>query len=426
MKNYITILSALLFLLSSCSVNKQIARTANKSILNDKIFEHAHTGIAIFDPAQNKFLYDYQGEKYFVPASNTKLLTCYLAMKYLGDSIAGIQYQIINDSTVIIKGTGDPTFMHPDFAHQPALDFLKKFKQVRIASTGFKDYLGSGWSWDDYEDDYMAPRSGMPLYGDFVRFDTRQGYLSVQPPFFQNNVSVSGDISSGISVDRPWETNTFTVSPGRRKQPDVPFVPDDQTIAALLSDTLKTTVSLTGENSGQENYIYSQPLDSMLTIMMHRSDNFFAEQSLLMVSKKLTGEMNDRTVIKKILESDFKDMPQKPSWVDGSGLSHYNLLSPKDFVFLLEKMKNDFGLDRLKVILPTGGTGTLSSLYKDDAGYIFAKTGTLNSVVALSGYLITRKNKLLLFSVLVNNHQSASQDIRKGIEKLLTEVRRRF
>lgn len=392
-------------------------------ILDQTAFADAHTGIAIFDPGQNKFLYNYQGEKYFVPASNTKLASCYLAMKYLGDSLIGLKYEVLDDTTVLIKGMGDPTFLHPDFSHQPVLRFLKKFKSVELSPTDFSNYLGRGWSWGDYEQDYMVPRSGLPIYGDVVRFSLREDSVEVQPKFFQPEMIREKDISKGFNVRRPWSQNTFTVSKGRNRNVDIPYVPYDSTIIHLLADTLHQVVSKSNQIVGESNYVYSQPLDSVLSIMMHRSDNFFAEQSLLMVSEKLLGKMDDRSIIQEVLSSDFADMPQSPGWVDGSGLSRYNLFSPRDFVFILNKMKDEFGMGRMKTILPTGGTGTLTSLYHNEAGYIFAKTGTLNGVVALSGYLITKKNKLLIFSILVNNHRSSSAEIRQGIEKFLIRVR---
>ena len=80
-------------------------------------------------------------------------------------------------------------------------------------------------------------------------------------------------------------------------------------------------------------------------------------------------------------------------------------------------------MERIKDVFPTGGEGTITSYYKADSGYIFAKTGTLSGVVALSGYLITRKNKLLIFSILVNNHQASATDIRKAIEKFVHGIR---
>ena len=80
---------------------------------------------------------------------------------------------------------------------------------------------------------------------------------------------------------------------------------------------------------------------------MHNSDNFFAEQTLLMTSFKKLGYMSDEEIIKNVLSNELKDLPQKPRWVDGSGLSRYNLFSPQDFVFILNKMNKEFGWQRV-------------------------------------------------------------------------------
>ena len=159
---------------------------------------------------------------------------------------------------------------------------------------------------------------------------------------------------------------------------------------------------------------------------MHRSDNFFAEQTLLMVSNKLLGIMSDDKIIDSILQTDFKDLPQRPRWADGSGLSRYNLFTPQDFVSILNKMKNEFGMERIKVIFPTGGEGTISSYYKADSSFIYAKTGTLSGVVALSGFLYSKKGKLLIFSTLINNHQSSSVAVRRAVEKFLQGIRNKY
>lgn len=159
---------------------------------------------------------------------------------------------------------------------------------------------------------------------------------------------------------------------------------------------------------------------------MHRSDNFFAEQTLLMASNEFLGFMSDRDMIDTILKTELKDLPQKPRWVDGSGLSRYNLFSPQDFVFLLNKIKNEYNWERIKNILPTGGEGTLSSYYKDETGFIYAKTGTLSNNCALSGYLITKKNKVLIFSVLVNNYGTGATPVRKAVEKFIKGIREKY
>jgi serine-type D-Ala-D-Ala carboxypeptidase/endopeptidase (penicillin-binding protein 4) len=109
--------------------------------------------------------------------------------------------------------------------------------------------------------------------------------------------------------------------------------------------------------------------------------------------------------------------------VDGCGLSRNDLFTPQDFVWLLDTLQKKFGLARMKGILPTGGTGTLTSYYREDAGFIFAKTGSLSGVAALSGYLITKKGKPLLFSILINNYTGSGGSVRRQMEKWIHYIR---
>ena len=136
--------------------------------------------------------------------------------------------------------------------------------------------------------------------------------------------------------------------------------------------------------------------------------------------------MNDEAIIDTLLNNDLKDIPQRPQWVDGSGLSRYNLFTPQDFIYILNKLKNDFGLERVKKILPTGGTGTLKRYFNSDSNFIYAKTGTLSNHVALSGFLITKKNKLLVFSVLNNNYEGSTVTVRRAVEKFLQQIRKKY
>jgi D-alanyl-D-alanine carboxypeptidase/D-alanyl-D-alanine-endopeptidase (penicillin-binding protein 4) len=197
-------------------------------------------------------------------------------------------------------------------------------------------------------------------------------------------------------------------------------------LGEILGDKFVATTKILDSikfNTQNLKAVYTQPTDSLLKPMMHRSDNFFAEQSLLMVSNEHLGYMNDAKIIDTLLKTDFKDLPQKPRWADGSGLSRYNLFTPQDFVTILNKIKNEFGMERVKTIFPTGGEGTISSYYKADSGYIYAKTGTLSGVVAFSGFLYTKKGKLLIFSTLVNNHQASATEVRRSVERFIQKLR---
>lgn len=421
----LSILIALSIFVGSCASSKAF-RTAEKKLLSEKSIRAAHIGISLFDPASGKFIYNYQGDKYFVPASNTKLPTCYAAMKYLGDSLAAFRYFTAGEDTIVFAGVGNPDFLHPDFKQQRAYSFLKKFKHIFFASQGYKDFLGSGWSWSDYKDYYMAQRSDFPMYGNMALFQWHgPDKYTVTPSYFlEYTNSYSQLLEGGFEVGKDFDENRFTIAKGTARTAELPFTPDMNTVAGLLFDTLHIEGVLSDRYVPKNALLFkSRPVDSVLTPMMHRSDNFFAEQMLLMVSQEKLGVMNDEKIIDTLLKTDFASMPQKPRWVDGSGLSRYNLFTPQDFVFILDKMQSEFGMERIKKILPTGGEGTISNYYQQEAGQIFAKTGTLSGVVAFSGYVYTKAGKLLIFSILVNNNTAQASDVRHAVEAFIREVR---
>jgi len=369
-----------------------------------------------------------------VPASNTKIPTCYAAMKYLGDSLRGFDY-LETDTVIFIRPTADPTFLHRDYSQQPVFEFLKKIskKIVYVMPRWESEIFGSGWSWNDYNEYYMAERSELPIYGNVIEYrlveENKKYSLKGDINFFRYALNPLVDpITPNIRIRRRRIDNVFDVFTNKSKfiSAEIPFRTFEN--QRLLEDTLKKAWldNVDPPTTIPFRSVKSFPTDSLLKPMMHRSDNFFAEQSLLMVSNELLGVMNDAKIIDTLLKTDFKDLPQKPRWVDGSGLSRYNLFTPQDFVAILNKMKNEFGMERIKVILPTGGEGTISSYYKADSNYIFVKTGTLSGVVALSGFLYTKKGKLLIFSTLVNNHQASATAVRRAVEKFIEGIRNQY
>ena len=428
------------FYLLVCGI--AFAQKASKELKDfvDKPFvKTAQVGICVYDANTDKYIQQYQSDKYFIPASNTKLFSLYAGLKYIGDSLIGIRY-LERDSAILLLPAGDPTLLHPDYSRQPVIDFLKsKKKPIYVTSPNWQEQaLGRGWSWDDYNDEYMVERSPLPVYGNIIKWEQAQqsdgSFNSFSSPEVNWKVNFNSDSSSKkFFVKRDWCANIFQITQGTEKtaEQDVPFVTNGLGSAIeLLKDTVGKNIFILPTQSIIPNskftVLRSQPVDSIFRPMMFRSDNFFAEQTLLMASNERLGLMNDQEMIDTLLNTDLKDLPQKPVWVDGSGLSHYNLFSPEDFIFLLKKLKYEFGLERMKRILPTGGQGTLGNRYKQDSGYVFAKTGSLSGVITFSGYLITKKNHLLLFSILVNNNNGGEREIRDAIQQYIGELRARF
>ncbi|WP_158559406.1 D-alanyl-D-alanine carboxypeptidase/D-alanyl-D-alanine-endopeptidase [Deminuibacter soli] len=424
--NYV-LFSAASVLLCSCSVSKRINRSA-QHLVQQQPLNTAHVGISIMDAATQQFVYNYQGDKYFVPASNTKLFTCYAAMKYLGDSLPGLRYAE-DVQAIYAQPTADPTLLSPDFKQHPVMDFLQgSNKKIVLGSSQWQDHaFGYGWTWDDYEASYMAERSPMPVYGNITVW---KGRTALPALFTDSVVYATNSTQNKYSLHRSRNSNLFyTVASQQAFTADaIPFVTNGlQGTAAILNQQLNGRVTVQPQlPAGATKLIHSQPTDSLLKITMHRSDNFFAEQTLLMVSNEKLGVMSDARIIDTLLKTDLNDLPQRPKWVDGSGLSRYNLFSPQDLVTVLNKIKQSFGFNRISAILPTGNTGTLGGYYPKLQGAIFAKTGTLSNNLALSGYLVTKKHKTYIFSIIVNNHMGQASAIRHLIETFLTGIYEKY
>ena len=429
-------------ILVSCGTSRQLQQAAQSSLLNDAALQTAHVGISIYEPATGKWWYHHQADKYFVPASNTKIITAYAAMKYLGDSLVAARYAVDEEGRLRIFPSGDPTFLHPEFRYQPLYEKLKGYKTILWSTDAWRDQRwGSGWSWNDYDAAYMAERSPLPVYGNVALFSLVKDTLKVVPSTIPVSAAAALGFnpatryagSSLFTVERGLDDDTFHLRPSTTQfsKASIPLRTDAGVVSALLEDTLKAEVAPFSVAPGyvyspQTVVIHSQPTDSLLKPLMHRSDNFFAEQALLMVSHKLLGYMSDAAIIDTILKTDLRDLPQKPRWADGSGLSRYNLFTPQCFVAILDKMKTEFGMDRIREIFPTGNEGTLTGFYNQDSTFLYAKTGTLSGVVALSGFLTTARGKELIFSVLVNNHQATPVRIRRAVEAFLQKLRQNY
>jgi D-alanyl-D-alanine carboxypeptidase/D-alanyl-D-alanine-endopeptidase (penicillin-binding protein 4) len=422
------ILVATVMILSACSV-----RQAQKTLLSAEGVKGAHIGIAIYNDTKGAWLTKYQSDHYFTPASNTKILATYLGLQFLGDSLPGWK-MAENADTLFLMPLGDPSFMHPEFSYQPVVEFIKSTnKQVVIVGNNQDQFeiFGSGWSWADYAEDYQPERSRMPIYGNVVHFYQSNKKLEAIKPFyfFKDIVDLGKVEEKNWSRSRTGNRFFTTNENNKSKYFQVPFSQEDMPMVKaleLLNDTLGKTISFQKQSTlpaTSYKTIKTVATDSLLKIMMFRSDNFYADQIVLMASEQLFGKMDDAALLDSTKKLFFADLPQKMRWADGSGLSRYNLNTPENYIAILQQMQAKFGEARVKNIFEKGGEGTISAYYKNFPGTMYAKTGTLGGQVALSGFIYTPKLQKLYFSVLVANHMSpTSTQVRRAVETYLTSV----
>ena len=422
-----------LLFVASCSTRKQTNRQASLLLYNSEALKSAHVGISVYDDSAKSYLYTYNSDKFFIPASNTKLFTLFAGLTFLPDSLLAAKVTLDN-GTIILQSTGDPTFLHPDFAYQPLLKFLQNenIEVIRINTSFASQPYGRGWAWDDFKATYMAERDPFPMYGNVATITYEGDSLRTVPPSILPFVIGLPHTGEPWAVNRDLGGHIYTIDttkgiPGNEKK--ITMAMDKGLFASrYLADTLHKTV-ITEYNAmapWQGLPIYSQPRDSLFKMMMHRSDNFFAEQTIMMSSYEYLGEMNDVKMIDTLLKTIFADAPQMPKWADGSGLSRYNLFSPNDMVWVLDKLKDSFGMERIKVILPTANEGTLKGMFAGYENRIFAKSGSLSNNFCLSGFLFTKQNKRFTFSVMINNYRADYAIMKKEIESFLAGIIERY
>lgn len=409
----------LLFFLFSISIFAQ-GESLLKYLESD-FYQSQFTGLYLYDPLEKKELFNYNGNKYFTPASNTKIFTLYAAMKTISDSIPAFKYAI-NGDDLHIEGTGDPTFLHPKFKNPKVLSFLKNNGKKIILHWDHvnQDAYAPGWTWDDFRKDYSPERSQFPIHENSVNITKYGNTINAFPTYFKEFVKMKE-----TPEPRELYANIFYVK-ARANQQKVPFIITEDVIKGILTELTNKPVEIKNTPiPSSYNQFYSYPTDKIYKEMMEQSDNFLAEHLLLVTSSALNLKFNTSKTIDVITQKYFKNLQQKPIWIDGSGLSRYNLFTPQNLVQVLEKLYNEFPEERLFSIFPVGGkTGTIKNRYRDTSSpYIYAKTGSLSNTITLSGYIKTKGGKTIIFSLMNNNFTKDPSLIRNENEKLIKLIR---
>ena len=373
-------------------------------------------GILILNADSGDTLYSHQSERYFTPASNTKIATLYTALKLLPEAIPALKYSVKND-TVHFSGTGDPSFFHPQFRDSTAYNFLSAFDQLIWHNGNYIDErFAPGWAWEDYPFAFSTERSVLPVYGNIVQILPEEP-LRVIPGFFTDSASLSD-----VATTRFEYKNQFRLRAPVKDTVTLPFITTPETVQALLEAVLGKPVSvMNGPLPAPAQVLEGMSRDSICRLMMVDSDNFLAEQLMILAASQVGDTLSFERARDQILNGPLAHLNHPPRWVDGSGLSRYNLFTPEWIVGVLHKMYREYPKEQLFELFPSGGvSGTLTDWYGDSNGpYVFAKSGTLGNNYNLSGYMRTDSGKILIFSMMNNHFRKSTSDIREQIDQTL-------
>ena len=426
---------------------KELVDININSLMNDPVLRNANWGFVIYDPKTKKVVSSHNEYASLIPASTTKLLTTETAVSLLGEKfrwITQLEYSGEIDSNgnlqgnLYVVGSGDPSLgtnkagassysaIVSDFIMALSEKGIKKVNGDIIIQTGiFKanksQRLPENIVWLENGNYYLPA-------GSTYEISPENEKLIAKPanPFADNKnfYYISPYISQMVYADK-FEGAGLTT-----KVADPPAYLANSLRTSMvkrgLGITGKVVTKTTDLNPEKRTAITSYQSPSLAEIIYYtnqKSDNALAEATLRMVGFQKKGDQTleaGRSVVVEHLKSIAFET-EGLNYMDGSGLSRNNMVTPISQVKFLTNLMNEKYYKTYFDSLPIAGqTGTLKSMFSGEGnGQIFAKTGTLNKVKTLAGYMKTHTGKTLVFSLLINNYAGSVDQVKARMEQIL-------
>jgi D-alanyl-D-alanine carboxypeptidase/D-alanyl-D-alanine-endopeptidase (penicillin-binding protein 4) len=426
-------------------------------IFNDPNFSSAQWGVVIQSLETGEYFYKRNEDKLFIPASDLKLFTTAAGLFLLGPEYRFSTNVYLNGTVdgstlagdLVIEGRGDPTISGRFYnnnmfkVYEDWADSLSAIGIDEITGNiiGYDDDfddkpLGKGWSWDLESYWFEAPSSPISFNDNVVNINIKtvsnKAVISIVPDVnyivINNEIQVvDGDSASSIDVYRERGTNLVNVfgyiHAGDSVQTFVTVNNPTQYAMVVLKDILrKKGIEVKGypidvdASSGPISLnqirriftFYSPPFKEIIKVINKSSENFFAEQLLKTIGfeEKDFGSIENGVEAMQDMLQEMGINPDDMVIADGSGLSRLNLVTPKQFVTLLDFMyKSKYFVPFYNSLPIAGVDGSLGKRMKNTKAVnkIRAKTGYLDEVRSISGYAYTGDSEPVAFSIIANN-----------------------
>ena len=390
--------------------NKKINRWVSKN----QNLEGSIVSIAIKELKKNKKIYGINLNTNMTPASNVKILTVLGSISF-GDSIPLLKYKVSSSNdTLRISPTGYPLTAHPKYIDKDLEKFIKPYKHIfyHKPKIELRKY-GPAWAWDDYNYYFQAERSEMPIYGNVIQvFKKSNGEIEIIP----DNYKINLDFEQKEIIFREEVDNNYFINPSLIKMGDTlysPFITSRKNTISLLKDFLNTPVKFSEQELSDYNTLNSSQVDKIYSAILKDSDNLISESLMANISLRLNDTISVDKGVELIQNRFNENVSNQIKLYDGSGLSRYNLITSKALILSLEKIYQLIGLERIKNIFPK------NYILKDKEDFVWGKTGTLRNNHNYSGYIITNKNKLYVFSIMINHYPVDLEKIKEAIADFL-------
>lgn len=441
-------------------------------LTDDPLFDKADVAIDVVDVRTGTDVFSRQADKQLNPASTMKVLTSAAALKTLGPAyrfstdiyVDGPVQEGVLQGNLYVQGHGDPTMVVEKLWKM--VDDIKLQGIDRIAGdvvydASFFDGDASLHGWDKQEDIDDGPSYFARLGALSLNFNTvalvvgpgsepgAPGFLGLETPA-SSYVTLDDQVVTGpatswarLKIEREATDGgiTFRVEGsvpldyGRHKfyrtveQPTAHF-------AAAFQDMLKRVgIQVGGKHRRAEVpddatllfTVRSPALAAILMDMNKFSNNFMAEQITKTMGAEVYGVPGTTAKGVKVIHDYLRGLGLKNAdftVVNGSGLTRDAFVAPRDFTKVLVAMAHDpqVGHEFMASLAIAGEDGTLWRRLTDDPGRLRGKTGTIDGVHCLTGYLEAGDGQEYAFAFLVNDVRGSLSKVKSLQDRFAMQV----
>src|SRR6266571_2109740 len=456
-------------------------------------FDRANWGLYVVDD-RGRVLYQRNADRFYAPASNTKLIVTAAAAVLLPADYRVTTSLYVNgrvaggvlSGDLVLYGRGDPTWSARCYSVDTlapgacdsaftAIDAIADSIRAHAIRRISGRLVGDGsyfeptlihYAWNAWDLNwwYAAPVSGLGFHDNSVDFHIAPGPAVDAPPVitwspdlslftFENRArTVPAESSSTIGDNffrsgGGWTIRAEgTVALGRKPSVESVALPDPNLYAAraLVASLLKKGVAVEGGAVGTADSLayrgarggapladyQGRPLRAILFPILNTSQNWFAEMLLKILGREFKGEGSwsaGLDVERRFLTDSVKIDSTAFALEDGSGLAAGNLVTPRAFGQLLAYMhRHPKGAPFLAALPHAGQPGSLLRRFVGTPleARVIAKTGSIDRVNSLSGYVERADGRTISFSVQANSHAVPYPQMLAQIDSVVVQIGR--
>lgn len=483
-------LVAAVTLSACATVGRGVDNSAIEDVLNSSPIDQLHVGVLAIDADNGRVLYEHNSRRKFIPASNQKILVTATALSLLGPDYrfrtevwaTGATEGSSLDGDLVIVATGDPSLSGRYWpsgteALEAIADSLHRRGIRRVTGSLLIDVsswdsttVGPTWEVEDLR--YTSGSTG-------GAFAIDEGEIEIIVKAGPAVGSPAHVVWSPIGTDDFVHSRVRTSPPGGPTRVRPGYLPEsrrlvldgvaewgtEDTLSFALRDPVRQAAAALSNAIGRAGIeveggwavrwaegerigrgcrsgwlakcegaallavMQSPPLSELIAGILEPSQNWMTEQLIRALGSRYgtEGSWSEGVgVVEAYLVNEMGVSPLDVAPRDGSGLSAYNLVTPRALTLILRLMRSGPHAEEFRNALAEPGEedSTLGGRLAELDGRVFAKTGTISNVNSLSGYLVREDGQEVIFSVLTNGSGLPAAQVRLAIDDIVRALAR--